>query len=521
VVFPSFPITLPSGPPQGISGRWLESGLTRRGDMDALVNYAVRRAALNEEPQYLQSPIYYKLLPYDHDNNPSTLPAAKKNRWRASLRNHEYVYQAVHASHLHAHFHMVAAWMSTPNVSWDAADATLPGPPDRFWVNDCRDQIGLHAAEQGGDILLWNTSSCFLTPYGSDCSTDTASYYSNTWPPFVRCFHDVYDPTVFSMSASLGTLVSRDGKAAGDLDRIRYVALRTNLEILDPGPSTSTGEYSACVESPAPCYCFPPGSPNCQTICQTPVVTELQVEFRNVTNVLSTDGLQLNLRTEVKPVVETVTLDQAALRGRVYAWDWEHTPERWVLVTRTSLETGLHPEMLYESWSWADDDVPPPPPEYEYGFYTPGVNQARRSFVFRNRENVGGLTRFVSNATDAVEPDTVRIKLVHLLRTTPAEYNTAPTGYQSLYRSYYDLVQLVKHPLESEASGQSVGPPGEEESGTFSQGADIDYTGAVDVADLETFAQAWVAQAPLADFNGDSLIDGADVSDFVGTWVDQ
>jgi hypothetical protein len=510
-VYDEYSVILPDSSYHDFSGRWLEMAYTRLGDMDAPVFYAVRRALVDELPQYLQEPLYYKLLAYDNDNRSSTSATTNESRWRSSLRNHEYVYQSLHATAGHTNFDEVAAWMSTPNVLWDKPEDTFPDAPDYFTEEDCRNQLALHRAEQGGEILLWNTSDCYQTESGWDCDPDATGYYSRTWPVFATCFHDVYDPYVYSFTPTIGTLTSPDGLDDDDPERLNYITLRTDLG--SPSP-TSTGEYRASLNSPSVCSTLP----GVGEVCMYPVVSEMQVEFRNVIGMQYQDGLQLNVRTEVTG--NHVTLDQAQIRGRIYAWDWAHTA--WVQVTRTSLESEIHPEMKYETWQPPFfEEEPAPPVEYEYGFYTPsGPSQARRSFFFHANEPLGGgqTARFVSNSGDGVPSGSVRVKLVHIVRSVPSSLLLSTNRFLSFFNSSYDLVQLVKYRIPIELSSSLMS--GEPESSAARQGADIDYTGILDDGDFDSFVRAWMSDAPLADFNGDGLINSTDVSDFLDDWVE-
>ena len=51
------------------------------------------------------------------------------------------------------------------------------------------------------------------------------------------------------------------------------------------------------------------------------------------------------------------------------------------------------------------------------------------------------------------------------------------------------------------------------------QGADINYSSAVDGDDLDAFAQAFVEGAILADYNGDGEIDFLDVGEFIDAFI--
>jgi hypothetical protein len=48
--------------------------------------------------------------------------------------------------------------------------------------------------------------------------------------------------------------------------------------------------------------------------------------------------------------------------------------------------------------------------------------------------------------------------------------------------------------------------------------ADFDCSGLVNGADVTAFHNAWLAQDPTADFDGDADVDSQDLVDFVAAW---
>ena len=113
------------------------------------------------------------------------------------------------------------------------------------------------------------------------------------------------------------------------------------------------------------------------------------------------------------------------------------------------------------------------------------------------------------SVNDYVNPQTgeMKVRLVH----------TANTSTQ--FRSRWDLVQVARNSPACSLGATTTAPP--PESATVGGIADLNFDNTVTAADLTTFAAAFSAGAPLADYDNDELVTSDDALTFLEDFVEQ
>jgi hypothetical protein len=286
-------------------------------------------------------------------------------------------------------------------------------------------------------------------------------------PSWRNCAREVYGVHYMSAEAKLGTELS------GGLPQV------TNTTPLMPGGMVDTFD----IKSEAG---FDFGK----------TATALAVSFSGLPQIVSNQGLRLVFECDVRNLGDesstlptpSADLDQCSskLVGKVLMYNWGtiYSAPGWVKIELSELEG------------------------YSYKF--PKCFDNRLDLSIRREITIDHNPEFqlVNSSGEA------RVLLVH------ANQSSTP------FVSRWDLVQLAGYssvqfcPSIGSASGPVDQPIGEATVGALA-GADINFDGSINAADLGDFSSAFADAAPLADYNGDEQVTADDAVIFLTDFVEQ